>query len=72
MEKRLTTQGTGVTLSLGVASWPADGKTADEIVSAADGAMYRSKHSGGNRVSTASEASLPEEWRLATNHPSRQ
>jgi diguanylate cyclase (GGDEF)-like protein len=38
-------------LSLGVASFPRDGKTADDLLSAADRALYRAKVSGRNAVS---------------------
>ena len=38
-------------LSIGVVSYPGDGSTADELMIAADAAMYRSKRGGKNRVS---------------------
>jgi len=38
-----------VTTSLGLASWPTDGKEANELIAAADAALYRAKQSGGNR-----------------------
>jgi diguanylate cyclase (GGDEF)-like protein/putative nucleotidyltransferase with HDIG domain len=38
-----------VTISLGLASWPADGITPNEIIAAADAALYTAKRSGGNR-----------------------
>jgi diguanylate cyclase (GGDEF)-like protein len=41
------------TLSLGVASFPRHGTTADELVHNADVALYRSKAHGRNRVSVA-------------------
>lgn len=41
-----------VTGSLGVASFPLHGATIEEIIRQADQAMYRSKTSGGNRVSS--------------------
>ncbi|MFQ5350280.1 MAG: diguanylate cyclase, partial [Thermoanaerobaculia bacterium] len=44
-----------VTLSVGVATFPADGATADELVRAADSALYRAKHDGRDRVSVASD-----------------
>ena len=37
-------------LSVGVVSYPDDGATADELMISADGAMYRSKRAGKNRV----------------------
>ena len=37
-------------LSVGVVSFPDDGKTADELMISADGAMYASKRAGKNRV----------------------
>jgi diguanylate cyclase (GGDEF)-like protein len=42
-----------VTLSLGVASFPDDGKSADALVEAADRSMYSAKKRGGNAVATA-------------------
>ena len=43
-----------ITTSLGLANWPADGVTAEEIVAAADTALYRAKREGGNRTFCAS------------------
>ena len=39
------------TLSLGVAAYPAAGPTTQDLTRAADRALYRAKHSGGNAVS---------------------
>lgn len=39
-----------VTVSIGVASFPEDGKTAEQIIHAADQAMYVAKRQGRNRV----------------------
>ncbi len=51
----------GVTASIGVATFvPADSK--GELIRAADGALYRSKHSGRNRVTLAER----EPWRLVS------
>ncbi|HHY63195.1 MAG TPA: GGDEF domain-containing protein, partial [Firmicutes bacterium] len=38
------------TVSVGVASYPEAGSTVDELVSAADAAMYTAKRQGKNRV----------------------
>ncbi len=38
-----------VTASLGLASWPNDGITPDDIFNAADNALYYAKRTGGNR-----------------------
>jgi diguanylate cyclase (GGDEF)-like protein len=45
-----------VTISAGVAEFPANGRTRDELVAAADAALYVSKEAGRNRVSPASAA----------------
>ena len=39
------------TISIGVASYPKDGTTRQELTHAADAALYRSKRAGGNTVS---------------------
>ena len=38
-----------ISISLGLASWPADGVTTNDIIAAADAALYQAKRSGGNR-----------------------
>jgi two-component system, cell cycle response regulator len=42
-----------VTISAGVATFPTDAATADDLVAAADEALYASKRGGRNRVSTS-------------------
>jgi diguanylate cyclase (GGDEF)-like protein/putative nucleotidyltransferase with HDIG domain len=44
-----------LTVSIGVASFPAHGSTRDELLACADAAMYASKRRGKNRVSIAGE-----------------
>lgn len=44
----------GLTLSLGVASYPAHGFTAAALIEAADQAMYQAKRSGKNRIAVSS------------------
>ncbi|MDP2430636.1 MAG: diguanylate cyclase [Pseudomonadota bacterium] len=39
--------------SIGVAIYPTHGTNTDELLAAADRAMYQSKHAGGNRWSLA-------------------
>ncbi|HEX2249714.1 MAG TPA: diguanylate cyclase [Gemmatimonadales bacterium] len=42
--------GRRITLSIGIAEFPTDGQTADEVISSADEALYSAKRSGRNRV----------------------
>jgi diguanylate cyclase (GGDEF)-like protein/putative nucleotidyltransferase with HDIG domain len=46
---------TGITASLGLASWPSDAVTPDDVVTAADRALYYAKRTGGDRICTVSE-----------------
>lgn len=46
--------GAGVTVSVGVASSPRDGRTVDDLLDAADDALAIAAQSGGNRVRVAS------------------
>jgi len=48
-----------VTASLGLASWPADGLSPNEVIAAADAALYQAKRGGGNRSHCASGTLLP-------------
>ncbi len=43
----------GVTISVGVASWPDDGMTIQDVLDAADRRLYSAKQKGRNRVSGA-------------------
>jgi diguanylate cyclase (GGDEF)-like protein len=47
MQKR----GESVTLSVGLAAYPKDGLTVEELVAKADAGLYRAKAEGKNRVS---------------------
>jgi diguanylate cyclase (GGDEF)-like protein/PAS domain S-box-containing protein len=44
-----------VTMSLGVAMYPVHGRTAEEVIQAADMALYRAKNAGRDRVELADE-----------------
>jgi len=48
-----------ITLSLGVAAYPEHGDTADALLRAADGALYRAKANGRNRVEAAEPLEQP-------------
>ena len=39
-----------VTISMGIATFPEDGKNADELLLKADAALYEAKNKGRNRV----------------------
>jgi diguanylate cyclase (GGDEF)-like protein len=46
-----------VTVSIGLATWPGPGESAEAILEAADKALYRAKQGGRNRVACANPAS---------------
>jgi len=46
----LRVQGKKITVSIGIASFPDHGNTPDELVKAADDALYQAKRSGKNRI----------------------
>lgn len=48
-----------ISASVGLAVFPEDGNTVDELLSAADGAMYRAKHAGGDRLMHAAPRRPP-------------
>jgi diguanylate cyclase (GGDEF)-like protein/PAS domain S-box-containing protein/putative nucleotidyltransferase with HDIG domain len=60
IETETSKKGIPQTCSFGIASWPTDGVTRDEITRAADTALYWAKQNGRNKVCLACEA-LPAE-----------
>ena len=45
-----------LTISAGLASFPEDGRTYEEILESADRALYRAKHAGRNQICVLDEA----------------
>ncbi|HEY32118.1 MAG TPA: PAS domain S-box protein [Dehalococcoidia bacterium] len=56
IETETSDRGIPQTCSFGIASWPTDGVTRDEITGAADEALYCAKQNGRNQVCLACEA----------------
>jgi len=59
IESKASSKAMPVTVSLGVASWPADGITREEIIGCADTALYRAKQTGRNRTCLSSDIVRP-------------
>ena len=61
-------QSTKVTACVGWAQWPRDGETAEEVIRAADRALYEAKYSGRSKIaqfaSLAQQGSMPRPKRL--------
>lgn len=55
IETEMDSRGAPLSCSMGVAAWPTDGVMREEIVRAADAALYDAKQSGRDRVSVYSE-----------------
>ncbi|MDY6918108.1 MAG: diguanylate cyclase [Chloroflexota bacterium] len=60
IEVEMYTKQVPLTASLGVASWPTDGVTKEELVACADAAMYLAKAMGRNRTCLSTEVVLTE------------
>ena len=56
IEAKTSSRAMPITISLGVANWPNDGVMREEIIAAADTALYFSKNSGRNRASMSKDA----------------
>jgi diguanylate cyclase (GGDEF)-like protein/putative nucleotidyltransferase with HDIG domain len=55
IESEMDHKGVALTCSMGIASWPTEGVMREEILQAADAALYHSKQAGRNRISLASD-----------------
>jgi len=55
IESEMDSKGVALTCSMGIASWPTDGVMREELLQAADLALYCSKQAGRNRASLASD-----------------
>jgi len=55
IESKTSSGAMPVTVSLGVANWPSDSVTHDEIIACADAALYQAKQTGGNRTCVSSD-----------------
>jgi diguanylate cyclase (GGDEF)-like protein len=60
-----------VTTSIGIASWPSDGLTTDNLVYAADRALYHAKQTGGNRTCLVSQM-LPASTEILETMPAAE
>jgi diguanylate cyclase (GGDEF)-like protein len=52
---RVSMDAVPVSVSLGLATWPEDGVGPNDVISAADTALYQAKRAGGNRVQKISD-----------------
>jgi len=57
IEARTSSRAMPITVSIGVANWPSDGVMREEIIGAADIALYHAKNNGRNRTSLSCEVS---------------
>jgi diguanylate cyclase (GGDEF)-like protein/putative nucleotidyltransferase with HDIG domain len=60
IEVEMDSKGAPLTCSFGIASWPTDGVMREEIIQAADAALYCAKQMGRNRACLASEVTTSE------------
>src|SRR5262249_17458414 len=63
--------GTPVTASFGVATFPDDAANPDNLLSAADGAMYDAKRRGRNLVRAVGDPEPVEQARIAVRRPAK-
>lgn len=66
IEVEMDSKGAPLTCSFGIASWPTDGVMREEIIHAADAALYNAKQMGRNRICLASEITTAETLAVGT------
>ena len=66
IESKTSIRAMPITVSLGIASWPGDGVMREEIIRAADAALYHAKNSGRNRTSLSVNCKMPGDTTSAT------
>ena len=59
IENKTSSKMMPLTVSLGVASWPSDAVTREEIIGYADTALYQAKHTGRNQTCLFSDVEKP-------------
>jgi diguanylate cyclase (GGDEF)-like protein/putative nucleotidyltransferase with HDIG domain len=72
VEAAMDSKGVAITCSIGIASWPADGVMREDIIRAADTALYYAKQVGRNRTHLASEVALAEVLRMEAEPDSKK
>ncbi|MFC1893837.1 diguanylate cyclase [Chloroflexota bacterium] len=60
-----------ISVSIGLVTWPGDGLTADDLINAADSALYHAKRTGRNRTCTISQM-LPSRGELLESPPTNE
>ena len=72
IELEMFTKQIPLTASLGLASWPADGVTKEELIACADGAMYLAKAMGRNQTCLSTDVVSTEALPSKTNGKATQ
>lgn len=72
IEAVMDSKGAAITCSIGIASWPTDGVMREDIIRAADAALYYAKQTGRNRTHLASEVALAEVLRMEAQPDSKK
>jgi len=71
IESKTSSRSMPITVSIGIASWPADGVMKEEIIARADAALYRAKQAGRNRTCLSSDLDKPESPKISSELEAR-